>query len=80
VITIAGYNYGAPLTVKAGTKITVRNTDGVQHTVTAVDGPTFDVPVNAGATATFTAPSTPGTYKFGCTIHPSMHGTLTVTP
>jgi plastocyanin len=49
------------------------------HTVTSDDGKSFDVTVNPGKTATFTAPSSPGTYKFHCKIHSSMHGTLTVT-
>lgn len=78
-ITISGFAFGTPLTVKAGTKITVKNSDGVDHTVTADDGNSFKVSVAAGGTATFTAPSKPGTYKFHCAIHPQMHGTLTVT-
>lgn len=34
----------------------------------------FDV-TSAGQ---FTAPSTPGTYKIHCRIHPSMHGIIVV--
>ena len=30
-------------------------------------------------TGTFVAPSTPGSYPFGCTYHPDMAGTLVVT-
>jgi plastocyanin len=57
----------------------VSNNDTPTHTVTSDDGKSFDVTVNPGKTATFTAPSSPGTYKFHCKIHSSMHGTLTVT-
>lgn len=78
-ITISGFAYGAPLTVKAGTKITVKNSDAAEHTVTADDGTSFDVSAAPGGTTTFTAPSKPGTYKFHCSIHPQMHGTLIVT-
>ena len=67
------------MTVKAGTKVIVRNADAVTHTVTADDGTSFDVTVNGNGSATFTAPSKPGTYKFHCRIHPQMHGTLIVT-
>ena len=63
--------------VKAGATVTVKNNDDVQHTVTADNGG-FDVTVDPGKTATFTAPSTAGEYKFHCKIHSQMHGTLTV--
>ena len=78
-ITISGFSFGAALTVKAGQKITVKNADAVTHTVTADDGKSFGVTVNGNGSATFSAPSKPGTYKFHCTIHPQMHGTLIVT-
>ena len=71
------------LMVKAGAKVTVANHDAVAHTVTASatsGGITFDTgTINAGATGTFTAPTTPGTYPYGCTFHAQMHGILTVT-
>ncbi|WP_346958205.1 cupredoxin domain-containing protein [uncultured Arthrobacter sp.] len=79
VITIRDFAYGPPLVVAAGAVVTVTNMDGAEHTVTADDGPAFDVDVKgSGGTASFTAPSTPGTYAFHCTFHPGMHGTLTV--
>jgi plastocyanin len=64
--------------VKAGAKVTIQNHDTVEHTVTA-DAGGFDVTVNADGTASFTAPSKAGSYKFHCKIHASMHGTLVVT-
>jgi plastocyanin len=63
--------------VKAGATVTVANNDTVMHTVTSDDG-TFDVSIDPGKSATFTAPSKAGSYKFHCKIHSSMHGTLTV--
>jgi plastocyanin len=32
----------------------------------------------SGGTRSFTAPAAPGSYAFGCRVHPTMHGTLTV--
>jgi plastocyanin len=63
--------------VKAGSTVTVKNITDTRHTVTA-DGGAFDVPVDGGKTATFTAPAA-GTYKFHCSIHSFMTATLTVT-
>ncbi|MET3811846.1 cupredoxin domain-containing protein [Arthrobacter sp. UYEF3] len=78
-ITISGFAYGAPLVVPAGATVTVTNMDSAEHTVTADTGSAFDVEVKgSGGTATFTAPSAPGTYAFHCTYHSKMHGTLTV--
>jgi plastocyanin len=69
----------ADLTVAPGTKVTVTNQDSVTHTVTATGAKAFDTgDVNAGATVTFTAPATAGSYPYICSIHTYMHGTLTV--
>ncbi|MGW3151511.1 cupredoxin domain-containing protein [Streptomyces sp. NPDC001177] len=69
----------ANLHVRPGTKITVVNRDSASHTVTATGDKTFDTGSIAGdATATFTAPSAPGSYSYICTFHPNMKGTLTV--
>jgi plastocyanin len=64
--------------VKAGATVTVQNKDDVQHTVTADDGKSFNITIDPGKTATFTAPSAKGDYKFHCNIHTTMTGTLTV--
>ncbi|MEO5781477.1 UNVERIFIED_ORG: plastocyanin [Arthrobacter sp. UYEF10] len=72
-------SYGAPLTVAPGAIVTVTNMDSAGHTVTADLGQAFDVDVRgSGGTATFTAPSAPGSYAHHCTYHPNMRGTLIV--
>jgi plastocyanin len=63
--------------VKAGSTVTVKNDASARHTVTQ-DGGGFNVSIDAGKTATFTAPAA-GTYPFHCNIHNFMKGTLTVT-
>ena len=79
-ITIQNFAYRpATITVKAGSTITVKNQDSATHTVTA-DNNAFDTGnISGGASKTMTAPSTPGSFPYHCTIHPFMHGTLTVT-
>jgi plastocyanin len=75
-ITINGFSF-SPTPVKAGSTVTVKNDSTTKHTVTA-DGGQFNVSIDGGQTATFTAPNKPGTYAFHCTIHPFMKATLTV--
>ncbi|MEU2266681.1 cupredoxin domain-containing protein [Streptomyces olindensis] len=66
--------------VRPGTKVTGVNRDSDAHTVTATGDKVFDTGnIAGGATVTFTAPSTPGSYSYVCTLHPNMEGTLTVT-
>ncbi|MFD7449164.1 cupredoxin domain-containing protein [Kitasatospora sp. NPDC059827] len=68
----------ATLTVKAGQTVTVMNQDSTAHTLTASDK-SFDTgTIQPGASATFTAPQQTGDHPYICTIHPFMHGTLTV--
>lgn len=68
------------LVVEPGAKVTVRNTDPAAHTVTATGSSrAFDTgDIQAGQTATFTAPSRRGSYLYICEIHQFMHGTLNV--
>jgi len=68
----------AALTIKAGTTVTVTNHDSATHTWTATNK-TFDSgELATGKTFTFTF-TKPGTYSYICSIHASMHGTVTVT-
>ena len=77
-IAIADMKFSAPLTVAPGATVTVVNSDSVEHTVTADSGNAFNVEVGDNGTATFTAPTQPGTYAYNCTYHPAMHGQLIV--
>lgn len=67
------------VTVAPGATVTVINQDNTAHTVTSVTDGLFDTgDIAGGQTTTFTAPTTPGEYRYICSIHPNMHGTLTV--
>ena len=77
-ITIKSYDFGQPLMVKPGQMIKVVNEDSVPHTVTADAGGGFNARVSGSGNGSFTAPATPGTYAFHCSIHPDMHGSLVV--
>jgi plastocyanin len=78
-VTIDNFKFMPPsLTVSSGTRISISNKDSTAHTVTADTGNTFDTgDVNPGSSTTITV-SKPGTYKYHCSIHPFMHGTLVV--
>jgi plastocyanin len=78
-ITIASFDFGAPIAVAPGTTVQVTNADGEDHTLTA-EGESFDTgPISGGSEASFVAPSAAGTYTFFCSIHPSMRGAISVT-
>jgi plastocyanin len=77
-IAIKGFGYVAPPSVPAGAQVSVTNSDPAEHTVTADANSAFNVEIPANGTATFTAPSQPGSYPFHCTYHPGMHGVLVV--
>jgi plastocyanin len=67
----------AEVSALLGTKVTFRNSDAISHTVTA-DNDSFDsgfIPPGATFTQTFTAS---GVYRFHCTIHRFMRGTLRI--
>jgi plastocyanin len=78
MIMIQGFAYSTPASVAPGAPVAVMNMDGEAHTVTADSGGAFDVPAAAGATVTFRAPTTPGSYAFHCAYHGNMHGVLIV--
>lgn len=70
----------AALTVAKGTTVTWTNNDTVGHTVTETDGQTgpASATVAPGKTYSFTF-ATAGTFKYHCSIHPTMTGTVVVT-
>ena len=78
VITIAGGSFGDPLTVTAGTTVTVVNDSLEAHTLTADDGSFSTGELAPGASATVTL-ETPGTFTFHCAFHISMQGSINVT-
>ena len=80
-ITIKDFGYSGSLTVKAGATVTVVNEDSAPHSLTDKQTHKFDTGVisGGGGKGSFVAPTTPGRYPFGCTIPPSMAGTLVVT-
>ncbi|MGW7459436.1 cupredoxin domain-containing protein [Streptomyces sp. NPDC054797] len=78
-IVIEGFTFSpADLQMRPGATVSVVNRNSAAHTVTATGDKAFGTgTIRAGATAAFTAPSTPGRYAYLCTIHPNMKGTLT---
>lgn len=78
-ITIKNFAFSGNMTVKPGQKVAVTNSDSTAHTLTDKKTKLFDTGnIDPGATGTFTAPTKPGSYPFGCTYHSNMHGTLVV--
>ena len=78
-VSIASFKFvPATLTVKHGTKITVTNNDSTAHTFTADNGNSFDTGNIDPNASTTVALSKAGTFKYHCSIHPFMHGTLVV--
>ena len=79
-VTIDNFAFGpAAITVVAGTKVTWTNRDDEPHTVVSADDPKV---FKSGALDTddsfsFTFDK-PGTYRYFCSIHPHMTGTVVV--
>jgi plastocyanin len=65
------------LRVKVGQKIIVTNTGLISHSLTSVTG-AFDTGLIKHERSAVVVVTTPGTYKFICTPHPWMKGTLIV--
>src|SRR3954469_9666176 len=74
------------VTIDQGEKVTFTNLDAISHDVTAASKdaggkPLFGTPLQGpGGTADVAGTEylTTGAYDFGCSIHPNMKGTLTV--
>jgi len=78
LITIKNFMFTVPPSVAPGSKVSVKNQDAENHTVTSTAPGAFAVQADAGGSATFTAPTKTGSYPFTCTFHPTMKGTLVV--
>jgi plastocyanin len=67
----------AVITVKAGTTVRWTNRDDIPHTVTADDKSFKSKVLDTDEQFTYTF-SKPGTYKYFCSIHPKMTGSVVV--
>jgi plastocyanin len=79
-VSIANFAFSpTPLTVAPGTKVTWSNNDEEPHTVTSADGgKMFKSPaLDTDDKFSFTFAKS-GTYKYFCSIHPRMVGTIIV--
>ena len=78
-VEISNYKFGTgAIKVKVGTTVTWTNTDPVRHNVVADDGgmPNGDL-FGKGETYSYTFTKA-GVFKYHCTPHPYMHGTVVV--
>jgi plastocyanin len=75
-VSIKGFAFHAGTThVKAGTKITFSNMDGVAHTATGKGFNTGTISPGHSKSVTF---SKKGVFSYHCSIHPFMHGKIIV--
>jgi|SRR5579884_4221821 len=76
-VTIDNFTFSPQtLTVKAGMTVTWTNRDDIPHTVTSL--PTFKSKALDSEDAFSFTFTTPGTYKYFCSLHPHMTGTIVV--
>ncbi len=79
-VTIDNFAFGpAAITVAPGTKVTWTNRDDEPHTVVSADDPRAfkSGALDTGDNFSFTFDK-PGTYRYFCSIHPHMTGTVVV--
>ena len=77
-VTIDNFTFAPQrLTIKAGTTVTWTNRDDIPHTVTAADRAFKSKVLDTDETYSFTFP-TAGEYKYFCSLHPHMTGTIVV--
>jgi plastocyanin len=74
-VTIADFEFGAPVTVAPGTTVTFTNTDSAPHNAVGDDFKTADLEWGERDTVTF---DQAGTYDYVCTFHPFMKGSIVV--
>ena len=77
-IVIRGFACGLKtITISAGDSVTWTNQDAIAHTATADDGLWDTGLLTQGQSKTITF-TTPGTFSYHCTPHPSMTATIVV--
>jgi plastocyanin len=79
-VTISNFAFSpAILSITAGTKVTWTNSDEEPHTVTSADGGLMfkSAALDTKDQFSFTFDQ-PGTYKYFCSVHPHMIGTIVV--
>ena len=69
----------AQLSVSAGATVKWTNQDNVAHTVTSDSGDWDSGSLSQGQSFSHTFTQA-GTFAYHCTVHPTMKGTITVTP
>ena len=81
----SGAGYEPPtVTVSPGSSVIWDNRDNALHTATSGESPTPDGKFDSGliganqASKPVTMPTEPGDYKYFCTLHPFLVGTVTV--
>jgi len=76
-VRIDNFTFGPQeVKVKAGTTVTWTNADDIPHTVVSPNNFRSKV-MDTDGTYSFTF-TTPGTYKYFCSLHPHMTGTIVV--
>ena len=77
-VKISNFTFNPPqVTVRAGTRVTWRNDDDIPHTVTSTTLAFKSAALDTDDKFSFTF-TTPGTYKYFCSLHPHMTGTIVV--
>jgi plastocyanin len=77
-VHIANFAFAPPtLAVSPGHKVTWTNADSIPHTSTSADKRWNSGPLAPGASFSVTFDK-PGTYVYGCTIHPFMQAKVVV--
>ena len=77
-VTIKNFDFHPmAVSVPVGATVTWKNLDGEPHTVTSTNGSFRSEALDEDDTFTFRF-TTPGVYKYLCTIHPKMVATVTV--
>ena len=78
VVTIHNFAFSPnALTISAGTVVTWKNLDGEPHTVVSDQGTFRSEALDENDSYQFKFDK-PGTYRFICSIHPTMSGTIVV--